>query len=142
MQNSFTTKSKTLSELYRLAEEEGIKVMSFNLPKNKAVTINIGDDCYIGIDPDVFGRECEERVVLAHEMGHIATGGFYDSDCSDFEREKIEKKAEKWAIHFLVPIKRLKEAVKNGVYTTSDLAEHFSVPVHYMEKVLKYYCEK
>ncbi len=142
MQNSFTIKSKTLSELYRLAEEEGIKVMSFNLPKNKAVTVNIGDDCYIGIDPAVFGRECEERVVLAHEMGHIATGGFYDGDCSDFERQKIEHKAEKWAIHFLVPIKLLKEAIKNGVYTTSDLAEYFSVPVHYMEKVLKYYCEK
>lgn len=142
MQNSFTIKSKSLDELYRIAEEEGIKVLSFNLPKNKAVTVNIGDDCYIGVDPAVFGRECEERVVLAHEMGHIATGGFYDTDCSQLQRDKIEHKAEKWAIHFLVPIKLLKEAIKNGVYTTSDLAEHFSVPVNYMEKVLKYYTEK
>ena len=142
MQNSFTIKSKSLDELYRIAEEEGIKVLSFNLPKNKAVTVNIGDDCYIGVDPSVFGRECEERVVLAHEMGHIATGGFYDTDCSQLQRDKIEQKAEKWAIHFLVPIKLLKEAIKNGVYTTSDLAEHFSVPVNYMEKVLKYYTEK
>ena len=142
MQNLFMTKSKTLNELYSLAEEEGIKVLSFNLPKNKAVTVSIGDDCYIGIDPAVFGRECEERVVLAHEIGHIATGGFYDDGCSDLEREKIEQKAEKWAIHYLVPIKLLKEAIKSGVYTTSDLAEHFSVPENYMEKVLKYYSEK
>ncbi len=142
MQNSSMIKDKTLSDLYKLAEEDGIKVMSFNLPKNKAVTVNIGDDCYIGVDPAVFGRECEERVVLAHEMGHIATGGFYDTDCSDLQRKKIEQKAEKWAIQFLVPIKLLKEAIKNGVYTTNDLAEHFSVPVSYMEKVLKYYSEK
>ena len=142
MQNSFMTESKTLDEIYKLAEEQGIKIMSFNLPKNKAVTINIGDDCYIGVDPAVFGRQSEDRVILAHEIGHIATGGFYESDCSQVQREKIEQKAEKWAIHFLVPIKLLKEAIKNGVYTTCDLAEYFSVPTDYMEKVLKYYTEK
>ena len=133
MLNSFITKSKTLEELYVLAEEQGVKIMSFNLPKNKAVTINIGNDCYIGVDPAIFGREYEERVVLAHEIGHIATGGFYDSDCSTLTRKKFEQKAENWAIHFLVPLELLKDAMKNGICTTNDLAEHFSVPTYYME---------
>jgi Zn-dependent peptidase ImmA (M78 family) len=141
MQNSFTIKSKSLDELYRIAEEEGIKVLSFNLPKNKAVTVNIGDDCYIGVDPAVFGRECEERIILAHEMGHIATGAFYTEDTDEEYRKKQELKAERWAMEHLVPKSALKKAIKNGCHSLESMAEHFCVTEEYMSKVLLYYLD-
>lgn len=130
-----------LDELYKLAEDEGVRVMDFALPENKAVTINMGEGCFVGVDPEVFGRECEEKVVLAHEMGHIATGGFYSPETDKTSRIKQEARAEKWAIERLVPKAALKEAIKNGCGDTHSLAEHFGVTEKYMSQVLIYYLE-
>lgn len=142
MPNTLKNEKMELNELYNLAEQNGIKVMDFCLPENKAVTLSTGDGCYVGVDPEVFGRECEEKVVLAHEMGHIATGGLYEVGTDKTSRKKQEARAEKWAIDRLVPRDALKEAIKNGCSDIEGLAEHFSVPEEFMAQVLAYYSQK
>lgn len=142
MPNTSEKEKMELDELYKLAEDKGVRVMAFSLPQNKAVTINVGDDCYVGVDPEVFGRECEEKVVLAHEMGHIATGGFYTSETDKTSRKKHEARAEKWAIERLVPKAALKEAIKNGCEDVESLAEFFGITKEYMSQVMIYYLQK
>ncbi|MBR2043626.1 MAG: ImmA/IrrE family metallo-endopeptidase [Clostridia bacterium] len=130
-----------LKDLYALAEAKGVRIMDFSLPENKAVTLKIAENCYIGVDPAVFGRECEERIIIAHEMGHIATGGFYTEDTDEEYRKKQELKAEKWAMEHLVPKTALKNAIKNGCHSLESMAEHFCVNEEYMSKVLLYYLD-
>lgn len=139
MPNTSRNEKMELNDLYRLAEDRGVRVMDFSLPENKAITINMEEGCFVGVDPEVFGRECEEKVVLAHEMGHIATGSFYSAETDKTSRKKQEARAEKWAIERLVPKIALKEAVKNGCSDLSSLAEHFGVTEKYMSDVLIYY---
>ena len=142
MPNTSKKEKMELNELYELAENSGVQVMDFALPENKAVTINMGENCYVGVDPEVFGRQCEEKVILAHEMGHIATGGFYDQNIDETARKKHEARAEKWAIERLVPKDALKKAIKNGCSDIESLAQHFSVTEKYMSQVLIYYMQK
>lgn len=131
-----------LNELYKIAEEKGIKVMDFPLPQNRAVTISTANGCYVGVDPAVFGREWEEKLVIAHEMGHIATGSFYNNGDNINERKLHEARVHRWVINRLVPENELKAAVKNGCSDTSELAEIFGIPESFMAEVLKYYSEK
>lgn len=141
MPNTSKNEKMELEELYKLAEDKGVCVMDFSLPENKAVTINMGEECFVGVDPEVFGRQCEEKVVLAHEMGHIATGGLYSVEADKTSRKKQEARAEKWAIQRLVPKAALKEAIKNGCHDVQSLAEHFGVTEEYMSQVLVYYLD-
>lgn len=142
MPNTSKNEKMELEQLYKLAEDNGVHVMDFSLPENKAVTIDMGKECFVGVDPKVFGRECEEKVVLAHEMGHIATGGLYSIEADKTSRKKQEARAEKWAIERLVPKEALKEAIKNGCQDVQSLAEHFGITEEYMSQVLVYYLEK
>lgn len=141
MPNTLKNGKMELNELYELAEDTGVRVMDFSLPENKAVTITTQKVCYVGVDPEVFGRECEEKVVLAHEMGHIATGGFYSAQTDETSRKKHEARAQRWAIEHLVPKEALKEAIKNGCHDLESMAEHFGVTADYMSQVLIYYLE-
>ena len=128
-----------LHELYELAEEKNIKVMDFSLPENKAVCIESESGCFVGIDPQVFTSAREEKVVVAHEIGHIETGSLYAVGSDSTARVKQEAKAEKWTVNSLVPLDQLKEAIKNGCCDVQSLAEHFEVTEEFMYSVILHY---
>lgn len=129
------------NRLYKLAEKNNIKVCSFHLPVTQAVALQSEDGYFIGIDTDILTSECKERVCLAHEIGHCTTSSFYSASTPMPVREKCEKKAEKWAITNLIPITKLKTAIKNGTTSINELAQHFSVTENFMEKAIKFYSE-
>ena len=128
------------NELYDLAENNSIPVYSFNLPLTSSVSISDKDgNCAIGIDPFAIQTTSDERVFLAHELGHCITGSFYNR-YSDFDiRAKHEHRADKWAIKKLVPKDELKEAVAHGITEPWDLAEYFDVTEDFIKKAVKLY---
>lgn len=128
-------------KLYELAEKNNIKVEGFPLPENKAVTIQLGEKCFVAIDPSVLCSPSEERVCLAHELGHCQTGALYNKYSSLDDRSRHEKRAERWAIERLVPLAELQEVIKNGCDDFSLLCDHFEVPAEFMYKALLYYRE-
>lgn len=131
-----------LDELYNIASEQNVKVMDFALPENTAVTIELCDGCFVGVNPDVFTSKRAEKVVIAHELAHVVTGSLYSIDCNSIERIKKEAKAEKWTVEKLVPLEKLKTAVKNGHCDVYSLAEYFEVTEDFMFKALLYYQNK
>lgn len=131
-----------INELYKIAEEKNIRVMDFPLPENKAVCIEVDDGCFVGVDPAVFASEREEKVVLAHELGHIETGSLYTVGSNSATRTKQEAKAEKWTINRLVPLDELKRAIKKGCCDVQSLAEHFEVTEKFMYDVILHYRKK
>ncbi len=127
------------NKLYSIAAEKGITVDFFPLPKNKSVCISADSGEYVALDPKVFG--CQERVCLAHELGHCATAGFYNMYSSLDIREKYEKRAWSWAIRSLVPLRELEKAQKNGLSDIDELAEYFSVTREFMQRAMDFYMQ-
>lgn len=131
---------KNLNQLYQIADDNAIDVISFDLPTIQSVAIMDSDGtCSIGIDPFSIESYSDEAVHLAHELGHCMTGSFYNRYASCDVIEKHERRAEKWAIKKLIPEDELKDAVARGIVEAWDLAEYFNVTVPFIKKAVDYY---
>ncbi len=124
--------------LYKIADEQDITLDYFPLPENRALCMQMGDKCFIALDPMFIGSAAE-RVCLAHELGHCNTGSFYNLYSSLDIRQKHENRADKWAINFLIPEKELEKALKHGIRDINSLAEYFSVTEEFVRKALQLY---
>ena len=129
-------------KLYKIADREGITVDFPHMPNVKSVCISLNGKNFIAIDKGVRYGSAEEKVKLAHEIGHCASNGFYSVGEEAKSREDKEKRADSWAIENLVPLSELEQAVKNGQEDVLALAEHFGVTSDFMQKALRYYSEK
>lgn len=131
---------KPLVELYRYAQQENIAVDRFPLESRQALSLmDEAGQCFVAIDPAQLTSEADERAKLAHELGHCATGAFYNR-YSDFDsRQKQENKADKWAICQVVTEEELDDAVAEGRVTLWELAEHFGIPESLMKKAVCWY---
>ena len=129
-----------LASLYQIAEEEGIAVDCFGLASREAMSYMDEDgDCFVAIDPIQLRGEKEEREKLAHELGHCETGSFYNRYAACDVRQKHENRADKWAIHKLIPREDLEQAVEAGYTEPWELAEYFNVTEDIMKKAVCLY---
>lgn len=98
--------------------------------------------CYIGIDPLRIDTTAQERVHLAHELGHCETGSFYNVYSSLDIREKQEKRADCWAVSRLVPEEDFINVLAAGMVEIWELAEYFDVTEDFIRKAVEIYKEK
>ena len=120
--------------LFDIAEKENVKIyygdiediLAMSVPN--AICINIG----------LFCETAQERVCLAHELGHCVNDAFYNRFSPIDERSKHEATANRWAIKKLVPEDELKDACR---YLTNrwELAFHFGVTEDFMQQAMDYY---
>lgn len=129
------------NRLYSIAESRGITVDFMPLSENVALSVELDGKGFIAIDKRLVGRNAAERVALAHELGHLATGATYAVGDDSGSVRRAEAAAHKWAILHLVPYGDLLAALKSGVESLSDLAEQFCVTEEFMEKTIKFYSE-
>lgn len=127
-----------LTALYDIATQDNIPVFSFDMNKCESMSLLQDGDCYIAIDPFKIESTADEKVKLAHELGHCETGAFYNVYAVCDIRAKHERRADKWAIKKLVPEDELKEACKYCV-NRWELSQHFGVTEDFMQKALNYY---
>ncbi len=127
------------TELYRIAERDGIKVDRFALDKNKSVSVCMNSCLFVGLDGKLDGAD--ERVCLAHELGHCETMSFYNLYSPFDVRGKHERRADIWAIKKLIPKSKFFWALRHGYADIYSLAEYFGVTVEFVKKTVKYYGE-
>lgn len=129
-----------LLELYQLADAEHIPVYSFDLPQTHSLSLMNNDgSCAVAIDPFGLNSTKDEKIRLAHELGHCVTGSFYNR-YSDFDiKARSEYKADKWAIKKLIPKDELQAAFEQGYTEPWDLAEYFNVTEEFIIKAVNYY---
>lgn len=125
------------NRLYRIAEENGIVIDRISLPLNLSASVMCENKMYVAIDKNI--RGAEERVCLAHELGHCQTASFYNIFAPLDVRGKHERRADKWAIKRLVPPTKYKNALRNGYNDIYSLAEYFDVTADFMKKAVDYY---
>ena len=126
--------------LYNIAEDTGVTVDFVNIPSAKAMVLELYDKTFLAIDKDVRSGSAEEKVLLAHELGHIQTNSCYSLNSPVIARMFCENRADRWAIETLVPLSDLLEAYKNGNESIQSLADIFGVTEDFMQKALQFYC--
>ena len=129
-----------LRQLYELAEQENIPVLTFPLPETGSMSVM--DDagrCYVGMDPSLRDADVAERVHLSHELGHCITGSFYNIYAAVDCRQRHENRANKWAIRTLIPVEELDDAIALGCTEVWELAERFGVTEEFIRKTVCYY---
>lgn len=124
-----------MNELFKIASAENIEVMYANIPN----CISLSMEGHICMDYSLLWGDAEERVHLAHELGHCETGSFYNRWSPYDIRQKHENHADRWAILRLVPSEDLKQAVENGITELWELADYFQVTEPFMQKAVEYY---
>lgn len=122
-------------ELYKFAEQKHIAVYRRSIPEAKGMAIP-GSIC---LDVDLIFDGPVERTVMAHDLGHCATGSFYSRNDPPYIRRRMENRADKWAIKKLVPKDKLKAAIRSGYTQVWELADFFRVTEQMMLKALCLY---
>lgn len=127
-------------DLLTFAEAEGIEVYYGDIPE--CGSMSIPDN--VCLDYRFANEGAEERVRLAHEIGHCVKGAFYNQYSTHDVVAKHEYRANKWAIEKLVPEDELNEAVSAGYLEPWELADYFCVTEEIMKKAMDYYwrCEQ
>ena len=105
----------------------------------RVVTSAAYPEGWIAMDKQKIECEEEEKVLLAHEIGHIETGSFYNVYSKFDLRAKLERRADKRAIQILVPYSSLRRALRSGICEIWSLAEFFGVTEDFMRKVIEFY---
>lgn len=126
-----------LLDLYQYAEEQGIPVYWISLDRAESLSYLDSDgDCFIAINPWHLTAIKEEKVKLAHELGHCCTGSFYNRWAACDVRQKHENRADKWAVQHLISAEELDTAVASGCMDIYSLAEYFDVTTDFMRKAV------
>lgn len=94
------------------------------------------------MDPFRIETAAQERVHLAHELGHCETGAFYNVYSPLDIREKQENRADCWAVRKLIPPEELERAVNSGLCEIWELAEYFDVTEDFIRKAADIYLVK
>ena len=143
MPNSLRREIKRMinSDLYEFAHNNAIVVLPFSSNEFESLSMQDNEyNCYIGMDYKRFETSKEERVHLAHELGHCATGAFYNARSPLYVRGKAEYQADKWAIKKIIPKDDFMRLLKCGM-PAYELAEQFNVTEDYIHKAFRLYIE-
>ena len=130
----------TISALYDLAKQLNIEVLDYPMSANGSMSVmSDSGNCYIGLDQSIQDGGIQERVHLIHELGHCATGSFYNRHAAFDSRKRHENRADKWAIKELIPIDALDDAIAEGCTEIWALADRFGVTEEFIRKAVCYY---
>lgn len=126
-----------LYDLYNIADNNKIEVYHYPLYPLKSMSTYDA----IGIDADQMETTTDEKECLAHELGHCMTGSFYNIHTLE-TRDRMEYRANRWAIRQVLPFDDLEKAFENGITEIWELAEYFEVSEEFIQKAVSLYEEK
>lgn len=124
-----------MTDLFRIAEENGVRIVTGNIPETKSIAIP-GAVC---LDRALCFDRAEERTRLSHELGHNLTWSFYRRDDPPYWKRRMENRANRWSIRNLVSEEELYQAIRQGYTETWELAEYFDVTEDFIKMALWYY---
>lgn len=128
-----------MNEMFRIAANAGIRVEYCRLPLNESVSAPDPNGDFILMDYSLLYASRQERVHMAHELGHCSTGSFYNRHTPFDVRQCHENRADKWAIAQLIPRNKLNRALSDGYTKIWSLAEYFNVTEEFMRKAVCWY---
>lgn len=127
MQKEMSGIMDKLTSLYEDMIANGVMLLNVDMSKSnsKAATICINNEYAVFADYKVMKTISDEACAIAHEYGHVKTGTTHNITSPLELVMRHEYKANKWAIHMLIPYDELLSAYKQGIVEVYELAEHF-----------------
>lgn len=129
----------TLDQLYERAWNEGIEIDEVPMRELRAVSFPEG---WIAIDSSKFESMVELKCELAHEIGHVETGSFYNIYSPYCLKSQCEFRANKRAASILMPYDEVVQALRQGYGTVWALADYFDVTEEFAEMALGIYGDR
>lgn len=135
-----------LMQLYGYAEQKGVIVAPWKIDNRKACAIKMGRNYHILMNDCLIDGERDERVVLAHELGHCRSDRMYylQDYCNPLYKANIakaERKAKDEACRLLVSPDELKKALREND-TEYAAAESLDIDLFTFRDVVEYYQTK
>lgn len=120
----------SLEDLYRYADYQNIDV--YHLPCG---------DCAFAMPPNVVVVDpaSVNKEILAHEIGHIQTGGFYSLSSDKETIRKCEEEATRFGINLIISRKGFIELSRDDYVTPWMVSEYYQISEKLAEKVIKYF---
>lgn len=131
-----------LFELYKDLYEQGVYFFSKFLGLDgdtASVAVTSGARAAIYIDIGKVDTVAAEKVIVAHEWGHISTGALHPVGSPPEVIARDEHRATCAAIRRLVPPGELAGAIKQGYSDLWSLADLFNVSPDFMAAAAEYY---
>ena len=114
------------TELYKMMEDESINYINHDLFSTSGMITHYEDITAIIVDDKKVKGQVAENTVLIQELGHYMSGAYYRTN-SPYE-----------LIEFF-PYEEIKELMKKGYTTVTQLAEYYDVEAPYMARCINYY---
>lgn len=135
-----------LMQLYGYAEKKGFIVVPWKIDNRKACAIKMNREYHILMNDRLIDGERDERVVLAHELGHCRSDRMYylQDYCNPLYKANIakaERKAKDEACRLLVNPEELKKALREND-TEYAAAESLDIDLFTFRDVVEYYQTK
>lgn len=135
-----------LMQLYGYAEQKGIIVAPWKIDNRKACAIKMKREYHILMNDRLIDGERDERVVLAHELGHCRSDRMYylQDYCNPLYKANIakaERKAKDEMCRLLVSPDELKKALREND-TEYAAAESLDIDLFTFRDVVEYYQTK
>ncbi|MDU6347782.1 ImmA/IrrE family metallo-endopeptidase [Faecalispora jeddahensis] len=128
-----------LNTLYEDMQAQQVALYTYDVGVETSVTIELNNRYAIFLDPFRVDSIPEMKRILAHELGHCATGCTHKVSSPLDLIEKHEYKANRWAIERYIPFEEVQAAIKHGFTERWQLAEYFNMPEAFIKKALEYY---
>jgi len=128
--------------LIKLAESQGVSIeyWPFKPPLQAVYLLDKRlPRPIIGLSEALFENRRLFRCILAEEFGHHFTSvghcvsATYFNYSDRLKVSKAEHQALRWAARYLIPYQKLVNAVRQGIITRWELAEHFDVTEQMVE---------
>ena len=129
-----------LNKLYSIADKENISIINHRM-KNKAIICEIDKEYCIGLNYSKFDNSCEEKEVLAEELGHYYCNALYDINSDKETIRKKEYRARKWAFTTLAPASAFLKLKEEGYQYSYEIAEELGVSENLVNTAYNYYKE-
>ena len=129
------------TDLYRKMQEENIYYIKHKLSYTRAMIGHYKDITVIVVDDTKVKTKESENTVLIQELGHYMANAYYKANSQYEFIEKQELLADIKAWEEFFPYEQIKELMKKGFKTATDLARYFEVEASYMARCLNYYYE-
>jgi hypothetical protein len=130
----------TLAErIERAIARNGSTIAYTPLKGLKAVTIKANGKYAIFADRGDLNTMSALASAEAHEYGHVATGSVYDFDTDELTLLKAEHKADRYAAHRFLPVRKIKKAMLSGYTEAWQLAEYFDFDERFIRTALYVY---
>lgn len=128
-----------LDDVYKKIDDKNIELFTRCLKSCDAVTVEVNKEYGIFIDQTQLKDKSDEFMALAHEYGHCATGTTHklSSPCQSIDQH--EYRANRAAVHELLPYEKLMKAVAYDSSSIWSIAEYLNMPEKFVKMAIEVY---